>query len=83
MQIIINISREGIISFLYDDRLRGLMKNGDAKITRASHVEATADNQWNADMAPSGGGVLGPFKTRQEALDAEVEWLNDNVLTAK
>jgi hypothetical protein len=37
--------------------------------------------RWWADMLPSGGPVLGPFPTRQAALDAEVEWINDHVLT--
>ena len=33
--------------------------------------------QWAADMAPSGGPVLGPFESRTEALAAEVKWLQD------
>jgi hypothetical protein len=32
--------------------------------------------KWFADLLPSDGPVLGPFDTRQAALDAEVEWLN-------
>ena len=35
--------------------------------------------QWYAAMA--GGPVLGPYDTRQAALDAEVGWLNQNILT--
>jgi hypothetical protein len=42
---------------------------------RASHVEPTAALTWTADMAPSGGPVLGPFATRTEALQAEHAWL--------
>lgn len=34
---------------------------------------------WWADLQPSNGPVLGPFETRQEALDAEVAWLRVNL----
>jgi hypothetical protein len=37
-------------------------------------------NYWWADMSPVRGPVLGPFEERQEALDAEVEWLYKNHL---
>jgi hypothetical protein len=30
---------------------------------------------WYADMTPVGGGVLFPFDTYEEALDAEIAWL--------
>ena len=45
-----------------------------ARTQRASHVEP-GPTGWTADMAPVGGPVLGPFDTRQTALDAEVAWL--------
>ncbi len=44
-------------------------------ITRASHVEPGPEGGWTADMAPSGGGVLGPYLTRADALEAEQAWL--------
>ena len=81
MKKIITVQRDGTMKFVYDDRLKGLMQQGHATITRASHVEPTPDNEWGADMSPVGGPMLGPFNTRQEALDAEVEWINHNVLT--
>ena len=34
---------------------------------------------WRADMAPSSGPSIGPFRNRQKAIDAEVAWLNDNM----
>jgi len=34
---------------------------------------------WEADMAPSGGPVLGPFPSRRQALKKERRWLIDNV----
>jgi hypothetical protein len=33
---------------------------------------------WWADMYPVGGPVLGPFGTRQLALDEEVKWLREH-----
>lgn len=37
---------------------------------------------WWADMLPVYGPVLGPFSTRQEALDAEVVWLSEHHIPA-
>ena len=35
---------------------------------------------WQADLAPSNGPVLGPFRNRQHAINAEIAWLQSNVL---
>jgi hypothetical protein len=78
---IINVKRDGTIQFVYDDRLRGLLAQGEAKVTRASSVEPDEQNQWWADLAAVRGPKLGPFADRQAALDAEVRWLNEHVLT--
>lgn len=64
----------GVMRAIYDDALAPLLADGDFTITRASHVEP-APGGWTADMAPSGGPVLGPFSTRAEALTEEVAWL--------
>ena len=32
---------------------------------------------WRVDLAPSGGPILGPFAGRSEAIQREVEWLNN------
>ena len=53
---------------------------GEASIRRGSHVEPTPDGRWTADLSPVNGPSLGPFSTRSEALDAEVEWLLENWL---
>jgi len=34
---------------------------------------------WQADLAPSNGPVLGPFRRRQDAIDAEIAWLELNL----
>lgn len=82
---IINIKPNGTVEFIYDDHLAGLLRQGKATIERASHVEVGDPVQgqdplaWYASMV--NGPVLGPYSTRQAALDAEVEWINRNVLT--
>lgn len=75
------VSPNGEITAIHNDHLVGLYKDvrGTATIKRASHVEPRPDGQWEADMKPSGGPILGPFLTRQEALDAEVDWLKDKL----
>lgn len=76
------ISPNGSLSFVWDDRLQPLCDLGQHAIARASHVEPIAHGehtgQWHADMAPSGGHVLGPYKLHGEALLAEREWLRDH-----
>lgn len=65
---------------------------GAVEIKRASHVEPArlqlgfdpgTDERggigWWVDMSPSGGPDLGPFVTRQAALDAEAAWLSQRL----
>jgi hypothetical protein len=69
------VERDGSATFIYDDRLAALFEGCHAKTRRASHVEPCADG-WDADMTPVGGPAsLGSFKTRGEALEAEVAYL--------
>ena len=49
-------------------------------IQRGSHVEPNERGQWLADLAPVGGPVLGPFRLRSEALEAERDWLEQHWL---
>lgn len=65
---------DGTLRFIYSDAARALLDEGEARIARASHVEPCG-TAWTADMAPVGGPVLGPYATRQEALNAEVAFL--------
>jgi hypothetical protein len=50
-----------------DDEALDLREIGKLRITRASHVEPDAEGYWWAEITPSGGPVLGPFRTRTEA----------------
>ena len=68
------IDPKGTTRCLYSDGL-DLTALGACSIQRASGVEPDGLGQWWADLALSGGPVLGPFRRRSEALAAEVGWL--------
>lgn len=72
MQLVIEV--DGVIRCLYDE-LIPLAQLGQLTLRRGSHVEPTSDGQWECDLAPVNGPVLGPFATRSAALAAEVAWL--------
>jgi hypothetical protein len=69
----------GSVRCLYSDALE-LDRIGRLTISRGSHVEPTPDGQWTADMSPVCGPVLGPYRSRRDALAAEVGWLEANWL---
>lgn len=80
------IDSTGTIRFVYADDVAEIFAGEpDMVTTRASHVEPAfaygiTGAGWVADMRPRGGPILlGEvglgFTTRQEALDAEREWL--------
>lgn len=71
----ITITAAGELRFVWADELADMTLLGAVDIRRASHVEATADGHWTADMSPVDGPVLGPYRLRGEALTAEREWL--------
>lgn len=75
----LRISPNGQITLIYSDKFKGLMDNGDTNIKRASHVEPIGD-KWYADLSPVNGPILGPYELRQEALDAELQWLEFNII---
>ena len=68
------VGADGGVTCIYDETL-DLRALGKLRITRASHVEPDKEGNWWADMGPSGGPVLGPFRSRSEALAAERGWL--------
>lgn len=78
------ILADGTVKFLYYDELKPLLDIGDVDVKRASHVDPekleNGELKWFADLAPVSGPKLGPFDTRNEAIDAEVVWLSVNYL---
>lgn len=75
------IGPKGEVRGIYGEEI-ALDALGPPRITRASHVEPSADGRWHADMAPVGGPPLGPYDRRSDALNAEVAWLDANWLVA-
>jgi hypothetical protein len=69
----------GDVRCIYDEAL-DLRELGKLQITRASHVEPDAEGYWWADMGPVDGPVLGPFRSRSEALLSESRWLSIGML---
>jgi len=77
------IIKNGEITFIYADEMKPFLELGEATVKRVSHVEPTTvdgEVKWAADMSPVNGPVLGPYGSRQKALDEEVQWLNNNRL---
>ena len=73
------IQQDGSAHCLYHE-LFDLSALGRVHITRASHVEPSEMGQWTADMTPTRGPVLGPFKNRGAAILAEQQWLESHWL---
>lgn len=76
-ELIIRVTPQGGLHFVYDDELVPLLDLGASSIRRASHVEP-APGGWTADLSPVGGPVLGPFILRAQALAAERRWLEED-----
>jgi hypothetical protein len=77
MQLVIEPG--GAVRCIYTEEI-DLAAIGSPTIARASHVEPDQQGRWLADMGPAGGGVLGPYELRSEALAAEHAWLETNWL---
>ena len=73
MQIVIKPS--GVFISIYNDAF-DYGEFGKPQIRRASHVEPDNAGHWFADLSPVDGPTLGPFDKRNEAIDAELEFLN-------
>lgn len=59
MEFDLYIGEDGAVQHVYDDALADLFDgDGEATVTRASHVEPQGGG-WLADMRPVGGPVLG------------------------
>ena len=78
MQLV--IGQDGLVRGIYGEEIN-LAALGQARISRASHVEPDGEGRWLADLSPVGGPVLGPFVRRSDALEAEVYWLRENWLS--
>jgi hypothetical protein len=77
----LRITPGGTVHCVYSEAL-DLSRYGSLSIRRGSLVEPTDLGEWNADLSPVGGPILGPFPSRSTALAAEQEWLERNWLNA-
>jgi hypothetical protein len=77
MEHTITILPDGSLRFIWTDEFAELVTLGPSEIVRASHVEPVG-TEWQADMGPSNGPILRGFTRRQDAIDAEVQWLKQN-----
>jgi hypothetical protein len=75
------IETTGTVRMVYDESI-DLSSIGHVNIRRGSHVEPVVCGWWTADLSPVNGPVLGPFKSRSEAVSAEVDWLERHWLVS-
>lgn len=70
----------GELKTIYNDEfLPFFNKLGEVSTTRASYVEPIpGSTDWSIDLTPVGGPILRPFKTRDEAIQTEINWLLEN-----
>lgn len=86
MKIKINPDGTAFLLYTEDIPIEELGKTNHIK--RLFHVEPTPDNEWIATVDLSSAFhpgalacvVLGPFEKRSDALAAEVEWIEENIL---
>lgn len=84
---VLAVEPDGTIVSIYNDALVELIDQGTAQISRASHVEPAPSGNWLADMSPvirqygleCDNPILGPFRLREDALKAEVEFLEQKL----
>lgn len=80
--------KNGKVTSLYEDQTSPqILKQlgGEAEIRRASHVEAACgkrkDIEFTVDLSPSQGPVMEGFNSYQQAVAAEINWINQNILS--
>lgn len=83
METTVHILADGTVNYIFYDDIKPLVDIGPTVINRASHVDpemSVEGVKWYADLHPVDGPKLGPFDTREEAIVAEVKWLDENYL---
>lgn len=77
------VTPDGRLRFVYSDIIAQTVypiASGVPVVRRASHVEPDGSGRWTVDLSPSGGPILGPFVLRDDALEAERDWLNKELM---
>lgn len=79
--LVISVDERNITTIVHDDELFALFREeGESITSRATHCEPHGDGQWAIDLGPSGGPIVFGFDSKKEAVDVEVQWLEQNVL---
>jgi hypothetical protein len=75
------ITPDGTLKFVYSDKLRRLLRIGKSQRKRASYVEPYREDEWIVDLSPYTGKpiILGPFDTREKAVQEEIIWLEKHL----
>lgn len=77
--ILLSVDENLQVKALWHDDLEDVLPClGEVNLSRASHVEPRG-RYWYADLAPVGGPEFGPFTKRQDAINAEIDWISKNV----
>ncbi|MCC7421818.1 MAG: hypothetical protein IT428_16185 [Planctomycetaceae bacterium] len=74
------IGEQGGMRFIWQDDLAPMLALGKPNVERVSRVEPDEKGRWWAILEPVGGPTLGPFTLRGDAIAAEIEWLEKNVM---
>jgi hypothetical protein len=74
-EITLTIGEDGAISMIYNDDLLPLLP-GEYQITRAAHVEPTANGRWQIHFCHKPEPEPETFERRDQALKREVELVN-------
>ena len=73
------IKKNGDSQCLYTDNI-DLRKLGELTVTRASNVEFDATNRtWSVRLVETGKIIGDGFIKRKDAIDFEIEYLNDTL----
>jgi hypothetical protein len=72
------VAPDGTMRCLYTEEI-DLSAIGNMAIQRTSNVNPDDMGQWWAEILPD-GPLLGPFAKRSEALAAEIDYIENNVL---
>lgn len=73
------IEPSGLVRCIYAEEI-DLHQIGELSIQRGSHVEPDENGQWQVDLSPVSGPMLGPFTQRSAAIAAEIVWLQEHWL---